>query len=42
VSSIEPNNSGGEMDSAEEVAGSLIVAGGNASILVELVEELFD
>ena len=30
------------MDSAEEVAGSLIVAGGNAAILLELVKELLD
>jgi hypothetical protein len=30
------------MDGAEEVAGSPIVAGGNASILLELVEELLD
>ena len=30
------------MDGAEEVAGSLIVAGGNAAILLELVKELLD
>ena len=30
------------MDSAEEVAGGLVVAGGNAAILLELVEELLD
>lgn len=40
VSSIEPDGSGSEMKGAEEVAGGLAVAGGNAAILRELVEEL--
>ena len=30
------------MDGAEEVAGGLVVAGSNAAILLELVEELLD
>lgn len=30
------------MDGPEEVAGSLVVASGNAAILLELVEELFN
>lgn len=30
------------MDGAEEVAGDLVVAGSNAAILLELVEELLD
>ena len=42
MSSIEPNNGGGEIDGTEEVAGGLVVAGGNAAILLELVEELLD
>ena len=42
MSSIEPDNSGSEMDGAEEVAGGLVVAGGNAAILFELGEEVFD
>ena len=30
------------MDGAKEVAGGLVIAGGNAAILLELVEELLD
>lgn len=42
MSSIEPNDSGGEVNRAEEVASGLVVASGNAAILLELVEELFN
>ena len=42
MSSIEPDDSSGEMDGAKEVAGGLIVACGNAAILLELIEELLD
>lgn len=42
MSSIEPNNSGSEIDGTEEVTGGLVVAGGNAAILLELVEELLN
>jgi hypothetical protein len=42
VSLIELDNNGSEMDSAEEVTGGLVVAGGNAAILLDLVEELLN
>lgn len=42
VSSIEPDDRGGEMDGVEEVAGGLVVAGGNVAILLELVKELLN
>lgn len=42
MSSIEPDDSGSEVDGAKEIAGGLVVAGGNAAILLELVEELLD
>ena len=42
VSSIEPDDSGSEMNRTEESAGGLVIAGGNAVILLELVEELLN
>jgi hypothetical protein len=42
VSSIEPNDAGGEIDSSEEVAGGLVVAGGDGAELLEPGEEVLD
>lgn len=42
MSSIEPNDRSGQINGAEEVAGGLVVAGGDAAILLELGEELLD
>lgn len=38
---IKPDD-GGEMDGIEEVACSHLIAGGNAAILLELIEGLFN
>ena len=42
MSSIEPNDSGSEMDCAEKVASGFVVAGGDSAILLEPVEEILD
>jgi hypothetical protein len=42
LSSIEPNDSGGEVDGGEEVPGSLVVAGSDGTELLELAVEVFD
>ena len=42
VSSIEPNDSGGEVNRGEEVAGGLVIAGGDGTELLEPGEEILD
>jgi len=42
VSSIEPNESSGEVDCGEEVSSSFVVAGGDGAKLLELAVEVFD
>jgi hypothetical protein len=42
VSSIEPNDSGGEVDGRQEISGGFVVAGGDGSELLEFTEEIFD
>jgi hypothetical protein len=42
VSSIEPDDRGGEVDGGEEIAGSFVVAGGDGAKLFEFTEEVFD
>lgn len=42
MSSIEPDDSGGEVDSGEEISGGFVVAGGDSSELFELTEEILD
>jgi hypothetical protein len=42
VSSIEPNDCCGQMDSGEEVLGGFVVAGGDGAELLELGEEILD
>ena len=42
MSSIEPNDGGGEVNGGEEVAGGLVVAGGDGAELLELGEEILD
>ena len=42
MSSIEPNDSGGEVDGGEEIARSFVVAGGDGPELFEFAEEVFD
>ena len=42
MSSIEPNDSGREVDGREEISGGFVVAGGDGSELFEFTEEIFD
>ena len=42
MSSIEPDDSGGEVDGGEEISGGLVIAGGDSSELLEFAEEVFD
>jgi len=42
VSSIEPNDGGGELNGGEEVSPGLVVSGGNGTKLLELGEEVLD
>jgi hypothetical protein len=42
VSSIEPNDSGGEVDGGEEISGGFVVARGDGSALFEFAEEILD
>jgi hypothetical protein len=42
VSSIEPNDTGGEVDGSEEVLGGLVVAGCDGAELLESGEEVLD
>ena len=42
MSSIEPNDGGGEVDGGEKVARSFVVAGCDGAILLKLGEEVFD
>jgi hypothetical protein len=42
VSSVEQDDSRGELNSREKISGKFVVAGGNATELLEFVEEAFD
>jgi hypothetical protein len=42
VSSIEPNDGGGELNGGEEVSPGLVVSGGNGTKLLELGEEVLN
>ena len=42
MSSIEPNDGGGEVNSGEEVAGGLVVAGGDSPVWLEFSEKILD
>lgn len=42
MSSIEPDDSGGEVDGSEEISGSFIITGSDGSELFELAEEILD
>ena len=42
MSSFKPSDGAGEMDSGEEVSGSLLVAGGDGSEMFESIEEALD
>jgi len=42
VSSIEPDEDGGGVDTSQEVDGALVVAGGDGPELLELAEEVLD
>ncbi len=42
MSSIEPDDRGGEVDCAEEVSGGFVVARSDGTILFEFGEEIFD
>lgn len=42
MSSIEPNNSGGEVDGGEEISGGFVVARGDGPELFEFAEEVLD
>src|SRR5215210_9215113 len=42
MSSIEPDESGGEVNAGQEASGGLVVAGGNGPELLELGEEVLD
>jgi hypothetical protein len=42
VSSIEPDDSGCEVDGSEEISGGFVVAGGDSSELFEFTEEILD
>jgi hypothetical protein len=42
VSSIEPDESGCEVDGSQEISGGFVVAGGDSSELFELTEEILD
>jgi hypothetical protein len=42
VSSIEPDDGGGEVDRGQEVDGAFVVAGGDGAVLLELGEEILD
>jgi len=42
VSSIEPNDGGGELNGGEEVSPGLVVSGGNGAKLLELGEEVLN
>jgi hypothetical protein len=42
VSSIEPDDGGGEIDGREEVLPAFVVSGGNGSELLEFGKEIFD
>src|SRR6476661_3825850 len=40
LSSIEPNDSSGQVDRSEEISGGLVVARCNCPVLLELAEEV--
>ena len=42
MSSLEPNDSGSQMDGAQEVARGLVVAHGNGAVLLEPGKEVLD
>ena len=42
MSSIEPDNSGCEVDGGEEISGGFVVARGDSSELFEFAEEILD
>jgi hypothetical protein len=42
VSSIEPNDGGGEVDGGKKVSGGFVVARGNRAILLELAVEILN
>ena len=42
MSSIEPDGSGGEVDSGEEISGGFVVEGGDGAALFEFAEEVLD
>ena len=42
MSSIKPDDSGGELNGGEEIACGFIVAGGNAPELLESAKEIFN
>lgn len=42
MSSIEPDDGGGEIDGGEEVACGFIVAGGDGAVLFQAAEEVLD
>ena len=42
MSSIEPDDSSGEVDCGEEISGGFVVAGGDGAVLLELAEEILD
>jgi len=42
VTSIEPDNSGDEMDSGEEVYCCFVIASSDSPILLKLAEEILD
>jgi hypothetical protein len=42
VSSIEPNDSSGEVDCGEEISRRFVIAGGDRTILLEFAEEVLD
>lgn len=42
MSSNEPNDSGGQMDSAQEGRSGLVVASSNGTVLLQTSEEVLD
>jgi hypothetical protein len=42
VCSVEEDDSGSELDSGEKISGEFVVAGGNGTKVLELVEEALD
>ena len=42
MSSIEPSNSGNQMNRAGEIASGFVISRGNAAVLLESGEEVFD